>query len=163
VTAGNSFLSRALITVWVDRTYYNTDCPSRKLSFKQAGPFPIIRKVGDAAYELKIPVTWKNIHPIINKAFLKLYIRPVFQQQREHVDTNVTPVTGTERLLEVEEILDSRWRGERLQYLVKWRKQPWEEWTWEDRTNILQEAQRMCSKFHKDHLNAHYSNSSKNP
>jgi len=38
------------------------------LSFKRASPFPIIRKVDEAAYELKIPKMWKNLHPIINES-----------------------------------------------------------------------------------------------
>ena len=66
--------------VWVNGTHYNTDCPSQKLFFKRAGPFPIIRKVSNTAYKLKIPATWKNIYLIINEAFLKLYIWPTFQQ-----------------------------------------------------------------------------------
>jgi len=45
--------------VWVDVAHYSMDQPSKKLSTKQLGPFPIIWKVGKSAYELKIPSTWK--------------------------------------------------------------------------------------------------------
>jgi len=43
--------------VWVDAAHYNTDQPSKKLSAKQLGPFPIIQKISKSAYELKIPST----------------------------------------------------------------------------------------------------------
>ena len=33
--------------VWVDTPHYNTDQPSKKLSAKQLGPFPIIQKIGN--------------------------------------------------------------------------------------------------------------------
>jgi len=28
--------------VWVDESYYNDECPLKKLLFKRVGPFPII-------------------------------------------------------------------------------------------------------------------------
>jgi len=105
--------------VWVDGSHYNDGCPSKKLSFKRMGPFPIIQKVGDAAYELKIPNIWRNIHPVINRSALKPYFRYTFEQQAEKSNMILTPSSGQKRIQEVEKILDSRWRGERLQYLVK--------------------------------------------
>jgi len=56
--------------VWVDAAHYNTNQPSKKLSAKRLGPFPIIRKIGKLAYELKIPSTWKSIHPVVNESYL---------------------------------------------------------------------------------------------
>jgi len=66
--------------VWIDRIHYNTGWASRKLAFKQVGPFLIVRKVGEAAYELRIPEGWKHIHPVINKTHLKSYVQPTFEQ-----------------------------------------------------------------------------------
>jgi len=130
--------------VWVDGSHYNDGRPLKKLSFKRVGPFPIIQKVGDMAYELKIPSTWRNIHPVINRSALKPYLRPTFEQQAEKSNIILTPSSGQERIQEVEKILDSRWRGEQLQYLVKWRGQPLEEITWEDCYNVIQEAPQAC-------------------
>ena len=140
--------------VWVDGTHYNTDRPSRKLAFKRASPFPIMRKVESAAYELKIPSDWKHIHPVIYESYLKPYTRPTFEQQQERSNSTVTPMPGKEMVLEVEEVLDSRWRNDHLQYLIEWRGQPWEERTWEDRNNILEGARQLCNKFHKEHPDA---------
>jgi len=52
---------------------------------------------------------------------------------------------------EVEEILDSRWRGNKLQYLIKWKGQLLEERTWENRDKVVQGAPRSCREFHKKH------------
>jgi len=95
--------------------------PFKEIIIQRVGPFPIIQKVGDAVYELKIPNPWRNIHPVINRSTLKPYFRPTFKQQAEKSNTILTPSSGQERIQEVEKILDSQWRGERLQYLVKWR------------------------------------------
>jgi len=107
--------------VWVDVMHYNTDQPSKKLSTKQLGPFPIIQKVGKSAYELKIPSTWKSIHPIVNESYLTSYMTSTFEQQSQKSDNRVANPNNQANVQEVEEILDSRWRGSRLQYLIKWR------------------------------------------
>jgi len=92
--------------VWIDRIHYNTGWASRKLAFKQVGPFLIVRKVSEVAYELRIPEGWKHIHPVINKIHPKSYVQPTFEQQQERSNSLITPIAGKEKLLEVKEILD---------------------------------------------------------
>ena len=96
--------------VWVDAEHYSTDQPSKKLSAKQLGLFLIIQKIGKSAYELKIPSTWKSIHPVINKSYLTSYVTPTFEQQLQKSDNRVANPTDQTKVQEVEEILDSRWR-----------------------------------------------------
>ena len=91
---------------------------------------------------------------MINKTHLKSYVRLTFEQQQERSNYLITPIAEEEKLLEVEEILDSRWRNDLLQYLIKWRDQPWKERTWEWWNNILKGAWQLCNKFHKEHLDA---------
>ena len=93
--------------VWVDKSHYNDRCPLKKLLFKRVGSFPIIQKVGDMAYKLKIPNTWRNIHPVINRLALKPYFRPTFEQQVEKSNTILTPSSEQKRIQEVEKILNS--------------------------------------------------------
>ena len=59
------------------------------------------------AYKLKIPNTWRNIHPVINRLALKPYFRPTFEQQVEKSNTILTPSSGQKRIQEVEKILNS--------------------------------------------------------
>ena len=101
--------------VWVDSSNISSNCPAKKLAFKRAGPFPVIKKVGSSAYELQM---WKNLHPVINKSKLKPYHRPTFTQQQETSLTVIIP-NQESSIQEVERILKSRIRGGRLQYLVK--------------------------------------------
>ncbi len=48
--------------VWVDSSNISSNCPAKKLAFKRAGPFPVIKKVGSSAYELQIPKMWKKTY-----------------------------------------------------------------------------------------------------
>jgi hypothetical protein len=52
--------------------------------------------------------------------------------------------------MEVERILDSKWKGEGLQYKVKSKGQPMEELTWEDRGNVFEGAAEKCREFHRE-------------
>jgi len=140
--------------VWVDATHYDTDQPSKKLSAKRLGPFPIIQKIGKASYKLKIPLTWKSIHPVINESYLTPYIAPTFEQQSQKSDNRIINPIGQTNIQEVEEILDSRWRGNKLQYLIKWRGQPLEERTWENREEVIKGALKSCKEFHQRHPDA---------
>ena len=140
--------------VWVDAAHYNTDQPSKKLSTKRLGPFPIIWKVGKSVYKLKIPSTWKSIHLVINKSYLTSYVTPIFEQQLQRSNNKVANPIDQNHIQEVEEILDSRWRGDKLQYLIKWKGQPLEERTWENRAKVIKGALRSCKEFHQKHPDA---------
>ena len=98
----------------MDTAHYSMDQPSKKLLTKQLGPFPIIQKISKVAYELKILSTWKSIHPIVNESYLTSYVKPTFEQQSQRSDNRITTPTDQTNIQEVEEILDSRWRENRL-------------------------------------------------
>jgi hypothetical protein len=50
--------------VYLDAADITTARPSRKLSHKHLGPFPIERKVGNNAYRLRLPSAMSRIHPV---------------------------------------------------------------------------------------------------
>ena len=62
--------------VWLEGQNITTDRPSKTLDDRRHGPFPIIAKVGASSYKLKLPKTWKNLHPVINEIFLTPYHDP---------------------------------------------------------------------------------------
>jgi len=140
--------------VWVDAIHYNTDQLSKKLSTKQLGLFPMIQKVRKASYELKILSTWKSIHPIINESYLTFYTTPIFKQQLQRSDNKIISPIGQMNVQEVEEILNSQWRGNKLQYLIKWKGQPLEERTWENREEVIKGAPRLCKEFYQKYPDA---------
>ena len=139
--------------VRVDSSNIISDHPAKKLAFKRAGPFPVIKKLGSSAYELQIPKMWKNLHPVINESKLKPYHRPTFTQQQETSLTVIIP-NQESSIQEVERILNSRIQRGRLQYLVKWQGQPFEESMWEDRSEVVKGASQLCQDFHSSHPDA---------
>jgi hypothetical protein len=52
--------------VYLDGTDMTTTRPSRKLSHKYLGPFPIERKIGNGVYRLRLPPSMSRIHPVFN-------------------------------------------------------------------------------------------------
>jgi hypothetical protein len=140
--------------VWVEGNDIKDGRPTKKLGPKRFGPFPVIKKVGESAYELLIPTTWKRIHPVFNEVKLTPYTRSTFENQKEHSISMIPQAEGNEGVQEVERILDSRWKNRVLQYLVKWRGQSNEESTWEDRTNIFEGAPEICKTFHQENPEA---------
>jgi hypothetical protein len=55
---------------------------SKKLDQKWRGPFKVIRKVGEAAYELNLPQHWKG-HRTFNEGRIKRFETPRFQIQEQ--------------------------------------------------------------------------------
>jgi hypothetical protein len=103
--------------VWLLRKNLTTTRPSRKLDFKCLGKFRIIAKVGSHAYKLDLPPQM-NIHPVFHVSLLEPASNNPLQGQKQ---PNPPPVIiDNEEEYEVEDILDSRRRYRRVEYLVKW-------------------------------------------
>ena len=94
---------------------------TRKLGQQYTGPFKVLRKVGNLAYELDIPTHWR-VHPVFTIAMLEPspapgsdpYERPVPDQPASvHVEGD----TSTHKSWEVDRIIDKR--GDR--YLIRWK------------------------------------------
>ncbi len=92
--------------VWLDSTNLHLPRPKKKLDDKRVGPFTILKKVGAAAYKLKLPAHWK-IHPHFNEKLLTPYIPPAFPNQ-EVPPAPPPDLINNEEEFEIEEILDSR-------------------------------------------------------
>ena len=109
---------------------------SEKLKPRYYGPFRIIRRVGEMAYELELP-TDSRVHYVFHVSRLKKALGQHF------VPSTVLPSLDDEgKLVLVPEcIIDSRERQLRRrtirEYLVKWRDLPKEDATWEGE-DILQ-------------------------
>ena len=109
--------------VWLEGSNITTTRPSKKLGEKRYGPFEVLRKEGLTAYCLKLPATWKKIHLVFNEALLNPYKPPAYPQQQLPRPAPPIVVEG-DKEYEVDEILDLRMRGSRLQYLVCWKDYP---------------------------------------
>ena len=120
--------------------------PYRQSSLKQKGaeklkphfygPYKVIRRIGQGAYELELPQGSK-IHNVFHVSCLKKALG-------QHVTvTNELPPTGDEGhlVLQAEVIIDTRERQLRnrtiQEFLVRWKNLPDEDATWESE-KILQ-------------------------
>ena len=52
--------------VYLDASDIQTTRPSQKLAHKRLGPFTIVRKVGNSAYQLHLPPSISRLHPVFN-------------------------------------------------------------------------------------------------
>jgi hypothetical protein len=93
--------------VWLEGTNINTNRPIKKLDNKRHGPFKIVGKEGESAYQLKLPKTWKKIYPVFNKKFLSLFTTAQYPSQQLPKPTPPIVVEGFKEY-EIDELMDSR-------------------------------------------------------
>ncbi|KAK2464151.1 hypothetical protein APHAL10511_003844 [Amanita phalloides] len=124
--------------VWLEATHISSNRPSKKLDDRRFGPFSVLQKVGQRAYQLQLPASWK-IHPVFHTSLLRPYRPPTTAIQ--HRPLPPPPILVGDHLeQEVEAVLDERHRRGRIEYLVKWKNLPREENTWEPRSHLDDES-----------------------
>jgi len=107
--------------VWLETTNLNLREPSKKLSDKRVGPFEVVKKVGEGAYKLRLPASWKALHSTFNEKLLTPFTPPFAAHQVKPPPPPPDIIDGHEEQ-EVEEIIDSQQdSAERVTYLVKWK------------------------------------------
>lgn len=130
-----------------------TTLPSQKLGPKYLGPFPIVAKISDLVYRLKLPHTL-HIHNVFHVAVLEPYRQDTITGRRQ---TKPPPVITPDGDIEweVHRILDARFIGKnnRLQYLVSWKGYGPEEDSWEPASH-LKNAPQIVKDFHRIHPQA---------
>ena len=101
-----------------------------KLKPRFYGPYKVIRKVGEVAYELELPPN-RKIHNVFHVSCLKKVLG-----QKTIVSIELPPLDDEGKLvLILEEVLDTREKRLRnrsiIEHLVKWKGLPLEDATWE--------------------------------
>ncbi|OCB88298.1 hypothetical protein A7U60_g4500 [Sanghuangporus baumii] len=125
--------------------------PLLPIDDKWFGPFEVVEKVSASAYRLKLPKTWKKVHPVFNKILLKLAVQPSFESQKKPPLPPPVIIDEQEEY-EVEEILNSRLHRGKLQFLVKW--VGYEEATWQPESDVKDNAQESIQEFYRKHPSA---------
>ena len=133
--------------VWLETDHLKLAWPSKKLSEKCIGPYPIVEIKSSNAVQLKLPQSIK-IHPVVNVSHVHLH-KPSHIPQQSAPKPPPIEIEG-EFEYEVKQILDSRLYQGNLQYLVKWLGYTEEHSTWEPLSNITN-ADEAVKDFHKQH------------
>ena len=132
--------------VWLSTDNLRLPQKSKKLSEKWIRPYLVVRMVGTNAAELRLPhFMW--IHLVINISHLKPY------KERLPGQSTVCPgpmevTEDRDEEYEVEQIVDSRWKGQHLEYLIHWKGYLEEEHTWEPAGNLTH-AKEAIADFHQ--------------
>jgi hypothetical protein len=106
-----------------------------KLSPKYYGPYKVLQEIGTMAYKLELLAS-SRVHPVFHVSCLKKVIGDKISVQ------TIFPELDEEGkiILDTEAITDTRVRQLRnisiSEYLIKWRKLPVEDSTWEDESFI---------------------------
>jgi hypothetical protein len=109
--------------VWLEATHISSDRPTKKLDDKRYGPFKIVAKHGESAFQLALPAMWKLIYPVFNECILSPFKSAQFLSQRKPPPPPPVLIEGFAEQ-EVEEILDSHLHRDHLEYLVHWKVPP---------------------------------------
>ena len=92
--------------VYLDASDIHTTRPSRKLSHRRLGPFPVVKKVGNSVYRLHLPPSMSRLHPIFNVIKLTLAPKDPIPGRRPCPPPLPEIVNGEKEFI-VEKILDS--------------------------------------------------------
>jgi hypothetical protein len=136
--------------VFLDASDIKTTRPSKKLAHRRLGPYMVEEKVGHS-YRLRLPPTLHRLWPVF--PVTKLTPAPPDPIPGRRRDEPPPPILmdGQEEY-EVEDILDSRLRYRRLEYLVKWRGYDTGQNSWIPRSDVF--APEIVTNFHRQHPGA---------
>ncbi|MBW0498148.1 hypothetical protein O181_037863 [Austropuccinia psidii MF-1] len=130
--------------VWLSSKNIKSNRPTKKLSEKWVGPFPMLKKVSTHAYHLKLPSQWKSIHPVFPISLLEPVKKSTIPNRHHEPPP---PIIIEEEEWKVIQILDSKLKRRKLWYLVEWKgfSQDSERSTWEPAEN-----RKNCPELVKD-------------
>ena len=126
------------------RRFITTKRPSSKLDYTRLGLFEVIEKIGIRAFKLKLLETMK-IHPVFHVSLLEPFTESTIPG-RTLEPLPIIEIDSIEEY-EVKDILDSRIRRRRLEYLVDWKGYNVNERTWEPIENLTNSAE-LIKEFH---------------
>jgi len=132
--------------VMLNSRFITTQRPSKKLDSKRLGPFRITDKINDVAFKLDLPPSMK-IHAVFHISLLEKYKKSSIPNRKPSIQPPVLIDDVLE--YEVEKILDSRLRSNKLEYLVHWKGYDPSHRSWEPSSNLVN-SPAAISDFHSN-------------
>ena len=117
--------------------------PTKKLASRFLGPFEIVSVISQVAYKLKLPHSIK-IHPVFHVSKLIPYHENPDEFSLRKFSRPPPIQIENEDEYEVEEILDTRTRRGKQQYLVKWLGYPHSDNTWEPESFVTNAPEKLA-------------------
>jgi len=133
--------------VMVNAKNIQTRHPTKKLDYKLHGKFRTKRLIGINTYELELPPSTGNIHPVFHISLLEPYhLNNILGRH----SPSPPPVDLQKMEYHVEKISTSELRKGRVWYLVSWKGYGPDDDTWEPDENLQDSAAVTVLKFHQD-------------
>jgi len=129
--------------VWLSTRHFRTTRPSKKLDYKQTGPYTVSKVINKNAYKLDLPYTIRK-HNVFHVSLLDRYTPPTAGQPP--TEPQPTVVDDSDEW-EVDRILDSKRRYRKLHYRVQWAGYSYVRTSGEPAEN-LGNAQELVDEFH---------------
>src|SRR5882672_2182333 len=115
--------------VWLNRQNITMTLPVKKLDHKWLGLYPIDKVISRSTYQLKLPLSFGQTHPVFSVTLLRPYNVDMITE-RVQCDPPPPVVRDGVEEYEVECILDSQIFRGKLEYLVHWKGYGIEEDEW---------------------------------
>ena len=125
---------------------FKTLRPSKKLDHKMRGKCKIKRLIGSHAYELEFPPKVGK-HPVFHVSMIEPYNVNPIPCRKSPTAPPESDLDG-ETTWEVEEVLFSRTRYRKVQYLIKWKGYGPDDNTWEPYNSLLGGVEESVKDFH---------------
>ncbi|KAL0172764.1 hypothetical protein M9458_033075, partial [Cirrhinus mrigala] len=136
--------------VWLSTRDLRLRLPCRKLSPRYIGPFRILRQINNVTYQLQLPPRYR-IHPTFHVSLLKPFSPSATDIPGAEAGPPPPEILDQPSVFTVREVLDSRRRGGRLEYLIDWEGYGPEERSWVNRDDVLDPL--LLLEFHRSHPN----------
>ncbi len=127
---------------------------SNKFDYQKLGPFKVIviNQIGSNAYQLELPESLSQLHPIFNINLLEPYTLPSsFSDCVQQLDPILEVVLETENALKLKEIMDVQKVGCHFDYLAEFLDKPVSECSWIPLSDIPNNYDKLLEQFHHCH------------